>query len=569
MTTRGWLWLSIVVILFCVPLFVNLHGTDVQSDEAIYSFAVDRIIETGDWRVPKASPVEDLPFLEKPPLKFWITSLPIRAGVLPLDEFSLRLTDAIFGAAAFVYVFALGLELVAPIAGVIAVLMLFTYTPLLFDHGLRTNGMDAALVLAYAGGVYHYFRWRNADPDDAAVRHAIAVGLYTTLGLLTKFVAVFFLPLILVSASLPFAAVREKVLRAWRTWAGVALGVLVLGAPWFVYMGWQFGPHFWQAILGQQVYQRFTTYLDPGHVQPWSFYWRAVYSSFFYPRSVILIVAGFVILAFESLKRRWFEGTTVLLWFALPLWLLSIGTSKLIHYAHPFVLALALAAGYAGTLVLWLGPAPLDRLLTRRPLAVRLVLLVIAGAAMGLALDSALHGDVRWQVSPTVAVRNSSVLRPILIALACGAAASLRRPGRAVASLLLLLLLPLPAYASTIQQLRVENHPLRDVRDCLLRLQSEPARASHRGMYVSVPTERMAHPVYYYFRRVRPWTRASSADAAAAKRELGQPSAVPALVVDETRPPVLPSGVATERFGEIRLLLPGDYAVCAERTPVR
>jgi len=194
---------------------------------------------------------------------------------------------------------------------------------------------------------------------------------------------------------------------------------------------------------------------------------------------------------------------------------------------------------------------------------------VIAGAAMALALDSALHGDVRWQVSPTVAVRNSSVLRPILIALACGAAASLRRPGRAVASLLLLLLLPLPAYASTIQQLRVENHPLRDVRDCLLRLQSEPARASHRGMYVSVPTERMAHPVYYYFRRVRPWTRASSADAAAAMRELGQPSAVPALVVDETRPPVLPSGVATERFGEIRLLLPGDYAVCAERTPVR
>jgi 4-amino-4-deoxy-L-arabinose transferase-like glycosyltransferase len=199
MSTRGLPWLLIVVVMFCAPLFLNLAGTDVQGDEAIYSFAVDRVLETREWLVPKASPVEDMPFLEKPPVKFWITAAPIRAGILPLSEFSLRITDALFGAAAFLYVFALGVELVAPVAGAIAVLILFTYTPLLFDHGLRTNGMDAALVLAYAGGVYHYLRWQNTDVGDAAVRHAVAVGGWVVLGLMTKFVAVAFLPLILLA----------------------------------------------------------------------------------------------------------------------------------------------------------------------------------------------------------------------------------------------------------------------------------------------------------------------------------------------------------------------------------
>jgi hypothetical protein len=62
-----------------------------------------------------------------------------------------------------------------------------------------------------------------------AVRHAVAVGLYATLGLLTKFVAVR-VPAAdsWCSDRRPFAAAREKVLRAWRPGLGVALGVLVL-----------------------------------------------------------------------------------------------------------------------------------------------------------------------------------------------------------------------------------------------------------------------------------------------------------------------------------------------------
>ena len=62
-----------VLCLFCAPLFVGLGDWDLGNDEAIYSYAVDRILETGDWLTPRSIP-HDGPFLEKPPLKFWMVA---------------------------------------------------------------------------------------------------------------------------------------------------------------------------------------------------------------------------------------------------------------------------------------------------------------------------------------------------------------------------------------------------------------------------------------------------------------------------------------------------------------
>ena len=71
----------------------------------------------------------------------------------------MRIWDALFGAIAFLYVFALGRRLAGPVCGFVAVLVLFIYSPLLFEHGLRNNNMEAPLVLCYCGGVYHYLAW--------------------------------------------------------------------------------------------------------------------------------------------------------------------------------------------------------------------------------------------------------------------------------------------------------------------------------------------------------------------------------------------------------------------------
>jgi hypothetical protein len=44
-----------VLVFLCVPLFVGLRRWDQRNDEAIYSYAVDRILATGDRPSPARS----------------------------------------------------------------------------------------------------------------------------------------------------------------------------------------------------------------------------------------------------------------------------------------------------------------------------------------------------------------------------------------------------------------------------------------------------------------------------------------------------------------------------------
>ena len=108
------LGLAVVASFFGLQLFRGLALQDLSNDEAIYSYAVDKIVESGEWLTPQSSPQtvppgdpadRPNPFLEKPPWKFWIVALPITLGFLPLDEFGLRFWDALFGALVFAYVF--------------------------------------------------------------------------------------------------------------------------------------------------------------------------------------------------------------------------------------------------------------------------------------------------------------------------------------------------------------------------------------------------------------------------------------------------------------------------------
>src|SRR5207344_155852 len=98
-------------------LFAGLGGTDLRGDEALYSFAVYRTLETSDWLIPKSGPQEDAPFLEKPPLKFWIVAGAMKVGLLPHDEFGMRFWDVLFSGVAFLYVMAIGRRLAGPLCG--------------------------------------------------------------------------------------------------------------------------------------------------------------------------------------------------------------------------------------------------------------------------------------------------------------------------------------------------------------------------------------------------------------------------------------------------------------------
>ena len=347
----AWEWLApaIVVLFFCVPLFVNLREPDVRSDEAIYSYAVERILETGDWLTPRSIP-SDFSFLEKPPLKFWLVAGGMRAGLLPTDERGMRWLDALFGAVAFLYVYALGRRLAGPLAGVTAVLVLFTLDPLVFEHGLRSNNMEAALFLSYCAGIFHFAAWVEAGPRRAR-GHAAAVCAAFFLGFMTKFVAALFLPAVCLAALAVRGGAWRRLRDGWRDWVLPALATVALAAPWFVYQSIMVPAQFWKIILGEHVYQRFTSSLDVAHLRPWWFYVVTTFEELRAAGTIWLVLPGLAALAVAAVRRGAWLARLILIWGTVPVAIISFGTSKLAHYAYPFWPALGLAAGLLVSLI--------------------------------------------------------------------------------------------------------------------------------------------------------------------------------------------------------------------------
>jgi len=585
------LWLALILVFFCFPLFVGLGRADLETDEAIYSFAVDRILEIGDWLQPKSSPSESAVFLEKPPLKFWIVAAPIRAGVLPHDEFGLRFWDVVFGGAGFLYVFALGVMLAGPVCGAVAVLILFVHGPLLFEHGLRTNNMEAALFVSYCGAIYHYLRWQAQmwRPHGKGAGHAIAAGLYFVLGFMTKFIAVAFLPFVLFLGSLLFREYRVRLLRSWRLWLAVAGLVVLLIAPWFLYAQFVFGSLVWHTMLAEHVYTRFTTYLDPAHVHPWHYYLTNMYDRFADSGSQVTVIAGLVVLLVQTVRRRWPEGAMVLLWASVPVAIISFGLSKLYHYVFPFLPPLALAGGYLAGLVAMLAPAPLRRGLEwmERQVEVRLPKLAAGGTrqwarrtavvvmivAAALAVTAVVSGPVRINLGDRVLFKSSGTVRPALaILIAAGLTRQSARVTRLVVILALLGLMPIYEYERTFDRMLNARHPIRTTTDCVRRVQAVHADLE-RGLYVDVQDNEMWHPVYYYFRKLQPWTRAPEHAPAVALGYLDAPAGWRAMLLGEPvyRAVMKQKHAFGERAGsapsvsfpDSTFVGPGPYAVCS------
>ena len=589
------LWLAVVLVAFCLPLFVGLGRTDLETDEAIYSFAVDRILEVGDWLEPKSSPSETVVFLEKPPLKFWLVAAPMKAGLLPHSLFGMRFMDALAGSLAFLYAFAIGTLLAGPVCGGVAVLLLFINWPLVFEHGLRTNNMEGSLVLSYCAGVFHFLRWSALDDERRRRRHALWASLAFVLGFMTKFVAALFLPFTLGLVVLSSARVRSRFLVEWRLWLGLAALVVALIAPWFVYAHVRFGWLFWETILGEHVLRRLTGTLVPSHLHPWYYYLEASWKEFVREKTEWLIVAGLLVLLVQTVRRRWLEGSVILLWAAVPFAIISAGTSKLYHYAYPFLPPLALAAGYLVALVVMLAPVQLRKLFEwaedaiarlmpavaaqlRSPAARTVVSVLLVGAA-AIAIWSGIFGGVRIRVDGATVFKSAGVLRPlafvVLLALITRTGA---RVHRLVVVLLVLSVMPSEAYRGQIDRLSTGKSPMRETATCLVDLQQR--LGSQAGLFVDIP-EGIWHPLYYNFRRVQPWTQASTPLDPAIERHLYDPSALrPLLLSDSVWQEwlrsrggrlALPGGVAPPLvpFLDTVLLLPGPFAACSPESKLR
>ncbi len=596
---------GILVLAFLgLPLFIGLGQEDLRNDEAIYSYSIDRVLETGDWLTPRAIPF-DGPFLEKPPLKIWIVAGLVRAGIVPHDEWGLRSADALFGALAFLYVYAIGRLLAGPICGVVAVLVLFTFDPLLLVHGVRSNNMESALLLAYAGGLYHFARWDQLGQSRWRTTHALAVGAYFALGFMMKFVAVLFLPLICALALLwRSGTARPRVGDLWRAWIAPALLVLALCAPWFIAAYLHHGRMLWNVMLGQHVVTRFTGALDAAHLAPWSAYIEWIWGELVRAGTAWIVAVGLALL----LVRAW-TGTTmlarlVLLWLVVPITMISMGTSKLPHYAFPFLPPLAIGAGYAVATLVAVITGPLGALdlrwmrsssiatgghFSRAFAIVRGALVVGAAIALAVALWTALDGRMMWNLGGGHRFSNASIARPLVLG-----AFLLWLGTSPLATLHMWVIVPLmvlsiaPTYERVVDRLRRPDHPLSTLRDCALAIQRTSPEAG-RSVYNAAHAT-ASHPYFYYLRSLGPWTWADApADDEVRRRLLGRAQQSPMIVSSEdlgavmlavARPEQRTSELArvaldqpidshqttvsgvTDRDGLVIVVLPGPYQAC-------
>ena len=80
----------ILLALSAPFLFVKLGMPFLDPDEGLYATIVQEMVSHGDWVMPHAN---GLPYLEKPPLYFWLTSLTF--GLFGASEWATRLWSAL------------------------------------------------------------------------------------------------------------------------------------------------------------------------------------------------------------------------------------------------------------------------------------------------------------------------------------------------------------------------------------------------------------------------------------------------------------------------------------------
>lgn len=322
--------LFLIIFASCVFLFLigNWASTLFDRDEGWYAEIAREMHVSGDYLTPA---YQGKPFLEKPPLPYWLMAASMR--VFGWNAFGARFPSAIAGAAACVMLFLLARSMFDRKTALASVTVFATSFLTLFI--MRAALTDSILLLLLLVS-FHGF-WKIYRGDESRLPWFL---LYCGAGLafLTKYLAGPAIIGLAVLLTLLFTR-RWDVLKKARIPTGLLLFIVITGA-WFLPANLATEGGVWHVFL-EQNFGRAASALQ-SHSGPF-FYYIVLLPLIFFPWFSFLPAAlsrRKPEIAPKS-ERWWF----LLFWAGGTILLFSAASTKLPHYIFPALPALSILVG--------------------------------------------------------------------------------------------------------------------------------------------------------------------------------------------------------------------------------
>ena len=274
------------------------------------------------------------PFMEKPPLFFWLQSLSM--SLFGVTEFAARFPNAIFGVLTMLALFKIGRTLRSEKFGFIWALIYFgSFLPNLY---YKSGIIDPVFNYFIFTSIYYLIRVINGDKGKEQNKFALLSGIFVGLAIITK--GPVGLLLMILTLSVYWVFNKFKRVASVKSVIIFIVTVFAVSFLWFGYELIQNGPWFIVEFVKYQL-DLFTTPVA-GHSQPFYYHFVVVLIGCF-PLSIIAIPSFFSEKEQDTFEfEKWMK---ILFWVVMILF--SISTTKIVHYSSMAYLPLSyLAAIY-------------------------------------------------------------------------------------------------------------------------------------------------------------------------------------------------------------------------------